>query len=690
MAEEPGLPLPLDIPWQLLSRRGPDSPQDPTSLATFVYLPRLEELDAAYPDDRLIYFKFTASVFPFRLDVPSESPFGVFDEAFAPVWRLVFDVQIRPRGTPVPRGLKPYFLSASPTRRAMVETGVVGDHLTEGESDEVAIGRSGAHLIEGFHSTTKTRSFGMGGVFGLGGLAGGFLPIGGGLGGSFSKGTSSTSGGREVTESVDTTTREASTERRELLSHMTNVNNVLTLLTGSLVGTHSLHFSLWPQPLRPLSLDPNDESLWYAELLKRRSSGIEGMQDFIAVAVVPRGQGFCMTQTLRRVSVLEPPLPEPPVQPSVPFADFPFDPSDFTKVRRYLAGKYPQGTPLEELDVAVEDKLVADPAAVPPFPSSMTRPALQAWFDAVGAVWIPNPLPPFPAPPAIPVADPLVLQNWAKEAKAVLANLASAVKIDAVPRPVVSEWTFSSVLPPSALRLHALTRPPTLPVAYKWVQDVWLEAALYEYELELAKSPLERGTVLLDDRPLDICASVDQEGVIGDVTTTIPVQPPVSILPPFQLPPGAAFSRWNRGHSMEVEPRSKGRRMVSAWGLLESHLATLAARSPRDAATPLTFQDPRLVDVFLKRAARLAAADRRNQRLAEIAAPLGLTRAQVKALMAAGVTNLSTLASSILAAREVEGSAKDGVLPPALAAALLRSIGQSLDRLFGKRRARKA
>ena len=26
-------------------------------------------------------------------------------------------------------------------------------------------------------------------------------------------------------------------------------------------------------------------------------------------------------------------------------------------------------------------------------------------------------------------------------------------------------------------RLHALTQPPSLPVAYKWVQDVWLEAA---------------------------------------------------------------------------------------------------------------------------------------------------------------------------------------------------------------------
>lgn len=129
--------------------------------------------------------------------------------------------------------------------------------------------------------------------------------------------------------------------------------------------------------------------------------------------------------------------------------------------------------------------------------------------------------------------------------------------------------------------------------------------------------------------------------------------------------------------------------MVSAWGLLESYLGTLAGGSPRDTATPLTFQDTRLVEVFLKRAARLAAADPRNEPLGEIATPLGLTRAQVKALMAAGVTNLSTLASSILSAREAEGSAKDRTLPPALVAAVFRSIGQSLDGLYGKRRARK-
>ncbi|MGH9334590.1 MAG: hypothetical protein ACRD21_12675, partial [Vicinamibacteria bacterium] len=141
MADENGLPLPVDIPWQLLSRRGPDSPDDPTSIATFVYIPLLPELDAAYPNDRLVYFKFSVSAFPFHLDVPRTAPFDVLDDAFAPVWRMIFDVEITARTGPATPGLKPYFLSAAPTRRAMVETGVVGDYFTEGESDEVAMGR---------------------------------------------------------------------------------------------------------------------------------------------------------------------------------------------------------------------------------------------------------------------------------------------------------------------------------------------------------------------------------------------------------------------------------------------------------------------------------------------------------------------------------------------------------------------
>ncbi len=70
MADETDLTVPVDIPWQLLSRRGPDSAEDQTSIATFIYIPPLPDLDAKYPEDRLVYFKFCVSVFPVQAECP--------------------------------------------------------------------------------------------------------------------------------------------------------------------------------------------------------------------------------------------------------------------------------------------------------------------------------------------------------------------------------------------------------------------------------------------------------------------------------------------------------------------------------------------------------------------------------------------------------------------------------------------
>ena len=157
---------------------------------------------------------------------------------------------------------------------------------------------------------------------------------------------------------------------------------------------------------------------------------------------------------------------------------------------------------------------------------------------------------------------------WVNKAQDILATLPTVVKIDTIPRPVVSGWTFSNSLRPSMFRLHALTNPPSLPVPYKWVQDIWLEAAQYDYEAELAKSPLERGTILLDDRRIDICAELDEEGTLGEVTTTVPAPPGPVIAAP--LPHTAVVRPWDS--TTARDPRTKGRVMVSAWGTAEVQL----------------------------------------------------------------------------------------------------------------------
>jgi len=72
---------------------------------------------------------------------------------------------------------------------------------------------------------------------------------------------------------------EPTAERRELVSHSTKVDNILTLLNAKDVGTPFLSFSINPRPLHLLSLDPADPNLWFSQLLARRSSGIEGVQN---------------------------------------------------------------------------------------------------------------------------------------------------------------------------------------------------------------------------------------------------------------------------------------------------------------------------------------------------------------------------------------------------------------------------
>jgi hypothetical protein len=57
--------------------------------------------------------------------------------------------------------------------------------------------------------------------------------------------------------------RQASEERRELISHTTRVENIISLLSAKYVGTPHLSFSVSPQPLQQLSVDPSDPNLWF-------------------------------------------------------------------------------------------------------------------------------------------------------------------------------------------------------------------------------------------------------------------------------------------------------------------------------------------------------------------------------------------------------------------------------------------
>lgn len=61
MADEEVLPPPLEIPWKLASTTQPLSAGEPdeTAIALFTFEPDDEEITGRFPDQRLVYLKFT-------------------------------------------------------------------------------------------------------------------------------------------------------------------------------------------------------------------------------------------------------------------------------------------------------------------------------------------------------------------------------------------------------------------------------------------------------------------------------------------------------------------------------------------------------------------------------------------------------------------------------------------------------
>ena len=81
------------------------------------------------------------------------------------------------------------------------------------------------------------------------------------VGGSVRSTSTDVASDRAVSQSVDTTSREASEERRELISHTTRVENIISLLNAKYVGTPHLSFSLVAAAVaaaldRPLGPEP--------------------------------------------------------------------------------------------------------------------------------------------------------------------------------------------------------------------------------------------------------------------------------------------------------------------------------------------------------------------------------------------------------------------------------------------------
>lgn len=329
------LPVPIEIPWQLAATTQAlvaGQPAD-TAASLFTFEPDAEATSKDFPDQRLIFLKATTTISPAAFP-PGTAPVAasMLGEG-VPCYHAQLDMIVRRKdgglGT-----IRPYFHAAQPLRREMQQSGVIGGENFEGVADHQAIGRSASQVHETSQSHASTSSVSAGGSF-----------LGFGASASFT--ATDVSGRRTVEQVSDTTTREASQERRELVSHMTRVENVLTLLNAKYLGTPYLRFSLSPRPLEQLSVDSSDPSLWFGQLLQRRSSGIEGVQEFTTVVVVPKGVDFCVTARLKRVCLLD----APPIEPDF---DEPFVFNQHLgRLLNYIYRSYPVGTPVDDLDVDI-------------------------------------------------------------------------------------------------------------------------------------------------------------------------------------------------------------------------------------------------------------------------------------------------------------------------------------------------
>ncbi|MPY90387.1 MAG: hypothetical protein GEU99_21005 [Luteitalea sp.] len=574
MAENDDLSPPLEIPWKLASTTQPLTAGEPndTSMSLFYYEPDDESLTSQFPDEKLVYLKFTVSLSPASFPEAASRVAASFLGEGVPCFHVLFDLTVRPASQEA-GGIRPYFHAAAPLHRRVIQTGVLGSDAFEGESNGQFFGKSGSQLYETLSSQSSTSSAGGGATLNLGLVS---------LGGSARTTATDVTSQRAVNQVLDTTTREASQERRELVSHSTQVENVITLLNAKHLGTPYLSFSLAPRPLQLLSIDPSDPNLWFNQLLQRRSSGIEGIQEFTAVVLVPRDQGFCVNARLRRVCLFD-------TVPGPFRLDEPFngDLLQLARIVQYLYRIYPPGTPLEELDIDIISPLT----------------------------------------PA-----------------------------DAFRRPVVELW---------ALRLAArvieamVVSPSSTPgleqrgsVNYKHFLELWLETLRDEYEQEVARSPLERGVLLGENRLLDTCFDPQEEAgfeVSGSSTSVTPLTPidiNVGDLDIGGIMTGSATATRS--------VRSRAFEMITRWTTLEQRLATLMANRKIFPEKPAGLDDPRIVRVLIDRWEKLAPDDPRNLTLDEAAAALNLGAEYKRLLESAGATDLRGIARALKAAPEIE------------------------------------
>jgi len=204
MADEEPLP-PLEIPWRLASTTQPlvAGEPDQTSISLFFHEPDPKAVVGIADDERLVYLKFLVSLSPASFPREDSKIVATFLGEGVPVFHVQLDLRVRNSAGDLGT-IRPYFHSAAPLSREMVQTGVVGGEAYEGEFDGQSMGKSGSQMYESQTSRSKTVSASASAGFAVP------IPVVGGIfGASGSVRTTATdvTSDRAVAQTVDTTQR---------------------------------------------------------------------------------------------------------------------------------------------------------------------------------------------------------------------------------------------------------------------------------------------------------------------------------------------------------------------------------------------------------------------------------------------------------------------------------------------------
>lgn len=294
MASE-ALSIPSDIPWQrlgfsldMIDIRGGTMPRKwRSSMAIYAYPVPVGETEDDHPDHRIVYVKLSltitgwtrSEVIPRADELAGglngflRSAWGEITNApgvaaYLPCLSAIAQIGFYPRtadGTPL--DAYPFIDDFEPKKRELYEA-VTG-------TKELLSGSAGNTNIRKGHTSTHSGEIGARARVGLPGVGATEISAKYGYG----------------RESVDITTTDESTERRETAGRTTQLSQMYQLFNGYHTGTNRAVFVMFPRPHTKTKADDEETE---ANLIggERR---LEGVQDIFLVVRMPRdADGMCV------------------------------------------------------------------------------------------------------------------------------------------------------------------------------------------------------------------------------------------------------------------------------------------------------------------------------------------------------------------------------------------------------------